>query len=563
MAETRTLRPDHMLIKHAIYSQAGSLTKALLELLMNAVDAAADYVDVTLSTTTFKVNDNGRGFVSREEIEQFFEVLGCEHNDDEHAQNRTYGRFGVGRAQCFAHGRINYRSATFSMTVDVENHGLDYRLETGLESMEGCVVTGALYTEMKPSEREHTLRDLTRMVKYMPIPVRIDGKQVNTPPSRCRWDAEDENAYYKFNESGDLKVFNQGAFVTEFGANRIGTGGVIVSKVPLMLNVARNDILITQCKVWPQITKKVREFAKQDIDTRKTRMNEAQRQFLAMRLADGEAKFSEYVREGFKIITDVTGRHHNLDFFNRWQPFAVAPKANHSVGEILQKNGIANVLSPITLHRFGVESAEELKELLSARLRAEGSELHSKFVAFEELAKHISDESRLVADKDLKPVEKAALTALRRANSMFPSLYRRATGEECGHRVLKAGVSQTRLAWTDGQSYVVIERSMLNLANKGFSGFTRIVNILCHEYCHSAADLESHGHDQRFYEKFESIATCTDSMNLGGIAEAAMRGHVAELKKAGQKLRQGTLRSLDAEHADEQAKQAVGLQALV
>ena len=71
--------------------QAGSLSKALAELVMNSVDAGARRIDITIGEATFIVADDGQGFTSREQLENFFEIFGTPHNEDD-AYSR-YGRF--------------------------------------------------------------------------------------------------------------------------------------------------------------------------------------------------------------------------------------------------------------------------------------------------------------------------------------------------------------------------------------------------------------------------------------------------------------------------------------
>ncbi|WP_287923609.1 ATP-binding protein [Diaphorobacter sp.] len=60
---------------------------------MNAVDAGATKFNVTMDAKEFVVEDNGRGFQSREEIENWFECFGTPHEEGD----ATYGKFRNGR----------------------------------------------------------------------------------------------------------------------------------------------------------------------------------------------------------------------------------------------------------------------------------------------------------------------------------------------------------------------------------------------------------------------------------------------------------------------------------
>ena len=88
--ERREFRMDPALLWSVIESQAGSAEKALLEAIMNAVDAGATRCDITLSETGYSVQDDGGGFKSRDDIEQFFETFGTPHKDGDGAVYGTY-----------------------------------------------------------------------------------------------------------------------------------------------------------------------------------------------------------------------------------------------------------------------------------------------------------------------------------------------------------------------------------------------------------------------------------------------------------------------------------------
>lgn len=55
---------DPQIIHHIIYSQAGSIGKAVIELIMNSVDAGAGAVIIDITPEGFSCRDDGRGFAS-------------------------------------------------------------------------------------------------------------------------------------------------------------------------------------------------------------------------------------------------------------------------------------------------------------------------------------------------------------------------------------------------------------------------------------------------------------------------------------------------------------------
>ena len=104
---------DPQIIHHIIYSQAGSIGNALIELLMNAVDARSSAVHLSLSRTGFSCRDDGQGFASREDVVRYFGRFGTPHNEGD----ATYGRFRLGRGQIMAHATTVWRVSEQALQV--------------------------------------------------------------------------------------------------------------------------------------------------------------------------------------------------------------------------------------------------------------------------------------------------------------------------------------------------------------------------------------------------------------------------------------------------------------
>src|SRR5690606_15477247 len=119
--ENRQFSVAPSIIKHLIKSQAGSLGKAILECVQNSIDAGASRVDITLTTDTVRIVDDGHGLRSRDEVLACFEVFGFDHSEHE----REFGRFGLGRGQLWAWASTHWRTHAFDLDVDVRERGLD------------------------------------------------------------------------------------------------------------------------------------------------------------------------------------------------------------------------------------------------------------------------------------------------------------------------------------------------------------------------------------------------------------------------------------------------------
>ena len=77
------------LLHDVILRQAGTLSKAGLEGVMNSVDAGGSFCKLTCDGKTLIVEDDGRGFRNKQEIYDWFEVFGQPHEESEGQVIRT------------------------------------------------------------------------------------------------------------------------------------------------------------------------------------------------------------------------------------------------------------------------------------------------------------------------------------------------------------------------------------------------------------------------------------------------------------------------------------------
>src|SRR5690606_1173845 len=81
MAEKTKFTIHAALIRSQIMNQGGSIDKAILEAVMNSIDAGATDIVVTLDESTFSVRDNGKGLGTKSQIREYFRVFGAPHAD--------------------------------------------------------------------------------------------------------------------------------------------------------------------------------------------------------------------------------------------------------------------------------------------------------------------------------------------------------------------------------------------------------------------------------------------------------------------------------------------------
>src|SRR3546814_11452681 len=121
---------------------------------MNAVDAHATRLLITLDGKCMVIEDDGQGFKPDvAEIERVFGTFGEPHQKDD----AYLGEFRMGRGQLFAHGATTYETGPFRFTVDIRNKGTEWTLvETGGHTP-GCRISVALYQPSTTTDQEEPI----------------------------------------------------------------------------------------------------------------------------------------------------------------------------------------------------------------------------------------------------------------------------------------------------------------------------------------------------------------------------------------------------------------------
>jgi len=545
------------LLYDVITKQAGTLQKAILEGVMNGVDARASRIEIALTNETLTINDDGKGFKDRTEIEQFFETFGTPHAEGD----ARFGRFRMGRGQLMAFGRNLWKTNRFKMAVDIKGHGLDYDLSALSPPQPGCSIEIALYDPLLPSERDNIERELRSWVAYVDVPVLLNGKQISKPPSEAEWDVETPEAWFKLAATRNtLSVYNLGVLVMNAPASRFGTGGTVVSKQRLDVNFARNDVQST-CPVFNRIKAELRKHSDQVV-VAKPKMSDAERQHVAERILGKSLPLEDAL--DIKILTDVEGRHFALNKLGTLlesNPAIVTAPRGDRVAIRIAEARLAHVLANDTLERFGVDDLADLigqlqDVAIAARDRvAQGATAYrpgqdnsrryalAQFCRCIELARpRRVDDFRHLIDADfhninadqLKPNEKIKIRALQNASYQIAlALYDRASSERFATRRVRAGDSDLADAWTDGIGIIWINRGQLALLESGYTGCARLAGLLLHEYMHEGPDTDTHTHDADFYQRHHDLSLDTDI--IGSAAAAMMKTLADEARRRGKK----------------------------
>jgi len=551
-SETRQFKMDKQLLLDIIQRQAGSLWKATVEGVQNSVDAGASTCRISCSQGMLIISDDGKGFRSKKEIEDFFEVFGKPHAKEE---EKVFGRFRMGRGQLFAYGRNTWRSGEFEMIVDIKEEGLDYQLRTGLEHVDGCTVTVELYSHLKHVEHADIIDQIKKNVKFVRIPIFLndDGKTITRDHSKIEWDIELAEADIKFRENGPLDVYNQGIKVMSINRYRYGIGGDVVTKVPLKVNFARNDVM-SDCPVWLKVAGKIRahvaekavarDSAGNVVNSTRRRprrrstttsttqtnrrapiLNDADRKRVVNSMKDGDLS-SQYARTA-KLITLLQDERHItlrvLHGIGRGT-ITLAPKNERSWSYTvrrMQDAKLTAVVSQVMLDRWGAKDGKELAEIINKTYIEAGVQGYPvRHVPWDTIYKAMATENLILEDKELSRVERIVLETLRKVQSNVAYACRYGTG---GARQLFIG-SGPNDHWTDGKTFIAINRKEVKRLGACQSAWHHYMMMLIHEYCHKTPSTKTtHAHGVEWHKRMvqamdgwgiaDFVYTCSDRVS--------------------------------------------------
>ncbi|WP_315851107.1 ATP-binding protein [Yersinia aldovae] len=506
---------DPQIIHHIIYSQAGSIGKALIELIMNSVDANANTVKLEITKNGFTCSDDGEGFANRDDVIRYFGRFGTPHQEGD----ATYGRFRLGRGQIMAHASTIWQSNLWQMTVDTRSMGYSYELDD-IEENTGCHIAGIWYEILNQSELMTTIQEIRDLVRYTTIAVELNGNTITRDPRTENWDAEDDFAYYRAKEDGSVAIYNQGVLVRHDPAHIWGCGGLIVSKQAIGLNVSRTEILRKTCPVWKAIAKHFKMLAN-DISARlgDNRKTEARREKSARALLSGEQDIALIFRKE-EVITVLPGKRH-LTLYD----FLASARYHYSrscsivengfdipKGEAMARAKITSFIHPKTLERFGCYNALDFKECLNrinnnlSIIKAHHHYYVPDLLEFRTLASEFLERTEIVDEtKALDKETRRSWTALRWCLQNYASLCTGGqewyTGKVSGGKnyQILLGSSNSAEAWTDGESYIAIDVNIVKrIKTYPLKAISYIFSILEHEIAHEGDSLDC-GHDEAFF----------------------------------------------------------------
>ena len=534
----KDLKIHPKLLMDVISRQAGTLEKAVLEGVMNAIEAGATKVNIGLNIfkseeigekSHLYISDNGHGITSEKEIEQYFATFGTPH---EKSENKIWAQFRMGRGQLFSFGKNIWQTSNFEMKVDIKNWGLVYKSERIKKPVNGCFIKIELYENPIGKWNYPTIDSfkdrIQHHVQFMPISICFNHKQINTPAAEIQWDKEDENAYYSFGLGLDMSIYNLGAFVTKLPVSQTGVPGIVVSKKQLGVNFARNDIQ-SSCPVYQAIQEVIR--ANRIKKTRRKtggHLTYYERQTTLTDIRDGIQKYNEVKNIG--LLLTSSGRYVTLEQIRKNRQFwSFAPEGNRMADNIMQQE-LAIVFEDIILSNLNYTG--ERKDFFSWLFQNQSdipkgwdivSNIYRDFQGKGSLTDGCLDKYSTLADSKLNIVERRVLKALNKMNYWKG-------------RIIVMGISDSANAWTDGHSFITLGRKFIKrLCLSDAGNVAQLFATLIHELAHDESTMGTHLHGEEFYRNFHEICM-SKGWSTNPLSEIRYFSQVMESFRVNEKL---------------------------
>jgi hypothetical protein len=497
-SETRTFGLHPSMVDAIIRKQSGSAHKALLELLMNSVDAGAKSINLTLTNEGFALVDDGSGMTSKDDIVKYWETFATPHNPDD----AVFGTHRIGRGQIMALAKTSWLTDEFRMEVDHKNTPGAYLLFEGQPKIAGMQISGDWY---KPIRLNNAVFELKKLCRFIDADIFLNGVGVTTRPSTRDWTHRTDEAWLDLDPSGDqpLVVYNLGAYVTDFPPSKYGLSGTLVSKRQLQLNFARNDIL-PECVTWTQIDSDLKALRNTLIlNGPLTRV--ADRVVVLEMLARGEVSVAD-VRT-LPLITTIEGRTISIQQLVDEPTFAIAASVNVRKAESLARNGDLMIRQAVAT-AVGASSPESLVEAIVAFgkrddcpiVPARPVQAINIKESYEELVVHDKlDETAA----DLSKRELDAFEEMRNANQKLVDALKANGFAGITPHPLVIGRLAGALACTNGHR-ITFDSGYIKRCLKSEAGCFEMLLTLIHEYGHHARRQEDI-HDLEFFKAHHDV----------------------------------------------------------
>ncbi len=461
ISEKRIFTTSPELLWDVVSRQAGTVEKALMEIVQNSIDAQSKCVNITITQEKIVAKDDGIG-MNKEEILKHFEVFG---QTFKRGDESYLGAFGMGRGQVFSKGNTKWYTQNFVMLVDIKKNGLTYELIEENKSILGTLIEVKLYNKVKFLDKK--IERFIEWVKYVQdVDIIVNGNKIN---EKLEFDFEDAKGMVKVVENDAIHVYNRGIFVKE---DKIGTGAIIISKKNLKVNFARNDIM-DDCEVFNHLLDKTKNLFKDKLLEKQSLSHDDRKTIINLMKED-----DKWI-DTFKDKAIVETANHNF----------ISIKEVEKQKEIFFSDG-KNSYEDDKLIQHGHLVLKDNWIVKGILNKAIG--LTNRVGDYQELLKDFRGLfQEHLNEKDLSVSERMVFEEFKKLNDSMKINVR---------RKLLIAKNMVSLASTDGKFFITLNKKLLHQLNYDFMKY-----VLTHEYAHDTDTLNTDEHGYEFYEKFYKL----------------------------------------------------------
>lgn len=541
-----------------IKDQAQGIAKAVVELVMNSIDAGASGVwfeilenDPVHQRFKFSITDNGKGMTEKD-ISTYFANFGVPHEDGD----AVYGKFRIGRGQCFSISKTEWHSLDNLLQVDLidalegrDLEGINFKFTKADNYFKGCKVVIDVYSQYY-GETGTLFDELGQYLRYAPVDIYLDdyiwiqrlSDQLKALPDEMAY-VETKDAYFLYSKNSDFTIYNDidfyniGIHIPHQDYSASVFKGVIISKKPFVVTTSRNEVITNRCPLWSKITKQLLKVEKEYIDftliqnlhVQTSRIGENVAELMLVNHLIGKHSYPDLLLNSIdelQLFTDYKGYYYSINDLKQsnFKALIIYDRFSHdiTVMERIEKNLNALVLKSEGLiaqltyeyRNFQNSKGREVMPFdaaefytlkkLSRYLNKKG--MSTKAILYSDVAKNYTEEYTTLAKHS---VPKSYLEKLHVINEYVSEIMLKEHG--IAKRELHIGRAKYARAWTDGKNTITFNESTIKSMFKN-EEYLMIINIIVHEYCHLTAHDVSH--DIEFYTNFHDLVMYQNLMPL-------------------------------------------------
>jgi len=463
------MHPD--LAMSVIKDQAGSLEHAIREAVQNGIDSpGSKYITVEINSESAKISDDGDGMdLTQEDMLSFLKDLGnsSKGRDDD----STIGQFGMGMGQVLAKAKVTIRTQDSIVKFDIKNRGLTGEISHDNEYVEGFEVTLDWYESEVPDKDSHewdshieSLKERFAFINLaMGKTVTLNGEEISNAEldnyvnnetyveTRMTHDAHIKICHDSLSR---VKVYSNGMFVKEL--SRDGFGGVIVSSGNLDLDFSRNDIK-SGCPKWDSITDTLNDMEEcllRKIPQSKLNKN-AMKRMSQIVIADSGGEYAD--REIFQLANEQMTSYNEI-----MKAPQVGFSDNERGADRLVERGYMVLSRYFGTNIKLLHRENNLPEQFDVTAKANELDLITESRTYDD--DHVRDNVPTRQKKKL--------------------CFARYLANEIGiPREINYGEDDSKVAWTDGKSYIILTEKAWN-RKRTPAWMSQIYHILIHEWAH-------------------------------------------------------------------------------